>query len=175
MASHLRASARALHMLGHVLQGMATVVWRFPRLNSLERQQRAGLGQRLAGQGRHPAGSDRPSGVGRAGPAGGQPHLVAGHPGHARGALCRFVSKDDVQLAVIGRLATAAGTLYIARSSRRDAQRMVQTMADSLAQAMCWPCFPKAPRAMACLLFHSNLLQSAVWPMCRCSPWRCAL
>ena len=37
MASHLRATARALRLLGHVLQGMGTVAWRFPRLSSLER------------------------------------------------------------------------------------------------------------------------------------------
>lgn len=166
MASHLRASARALHMLGHVLQGMATVVWRFPRLNSLERQQRvqawasallgkAGIRLEVIG---HPV-SDGPA------------LLVANHiswldiPVMHAARFCRFVSKDDVRSwPLIGRLATAAGTLYIARSSRRDAQRMVQTMADSLAQGDVLAVFPEGTTGdgLRLLPFHSNLLQSAV-------------
>src|SRR5256885_13077216 len=39
----------------------------------------------------------------------------------------RFISKSDVKgWPLIGTLATAAGTLYIERTSRRDARRMVQ-------------------------------------------------
>ena len=51
---------------------------------------------------------------------------------HAAG-FCRFVSKADVQhWPVIGRMATGAGTLYIARDSRRDALRVVHHMRDAL-------------------------------------------
>src|SRR5256885_6458939 len=46
---------------------------------------------------------------------------------------CRFISKSDVKgWPLIGTLATAAGTLYIERTSRRDARRMVQSMEESL-------------------------------------------
>jgi 1-acyl-sn-glycerol-3-phosphate acyltransferase len=63
---------------------------------------------------------------------------------------CRFVSKSDVQAwPLIGTLATAAGTLYIERASRRDAMRMVHHMHEALSAARCWRCFRKAPRATA--------------------------
>jgi hypothetical protein len=45
---------------------------------------------------------------------------------------CRFVSKSDVRhWPLIGTLATAAGTLYIERASRRDAMRVVHHMAEA--------------------------------------------
>jgi 1-acyl-sn-glycerol-3-phosphate acyltransferase len=168
MASHLRASARALHMLGHVLQGMATVVWRFPRLNSLERQQRvqawasallgkAGIRLEVIG---HPV-SDGPA------------LLVANHiswldiPVMHAARFAALSPRTMCSWPLIGRLATAAGTLYIARSSRRDAQRMVQTMADSLAQGDVLAVFPEGTTGDGLrLLFHSNLLQSAVVAAC---------
>ena len=166
MASHLRATARALRLLGHVLQGMGTVLWRFPRLNSLERQQRvqawasalltkAGIRLEVLGQ---PVVD---------GPA----LLVSNHiswldiPVMHAARFCRFVSKDDVRSwPLIGRLATAAGTLYISRSSRRDASRMVQTMADSLARGDVLAVFPEGTTGdgLRLLPFHSNLLQSAL-------------
>lgn len=166
MASHLRATARALRLLGHVLQGMGTVAWRFPRLSSLERQQRvqawasallgkAGIQLQVIGQ---PV-------------ADGPALLVANHiswldiPVMHAARFCRFVSKDDIQRwPLIGGLATAAGTLYIARSSRRDASRMVQTMAASLGQGDVLAVFPEGTTGdgLSLLPFHSNLLQSAV-------------
>ena len=166
MAGHLRAAARMLRMLGHVFQGMATVVWRFPRLGTVERQQlvqawasallvKAGIRLEVVGQ---PV---------NAGPM----LLVVNHiswldiPVLHASRFCRFVSKDDIQRwPLIGRLATAAGTLYIARSSRRDARRMVQSMAESLARGDVVAVFPEGTTSdgRALLPFHSNLLQAAI-------------
>ena len=72
-------------------------------------------------------------------PAGGPVLLVANHiswldiPVMHAARHCRFVSKSDVQgWPLIGTLATAAGTLYIERTSRRDALRMVRSMQEAL-------------------------------------------
>jgi len=166
MAGHLRATARALRMLGHVLHGIGTVAWRFPRLGVVQRQQlvqawasallvQAGIRLEVVGQ---PV-------------AQGPVLLVANHiswldiPVMHAARFCRFVSKDDVRRwPLIGRLATAAGTLYIARSSRRDAHRMVHTIADSLRAGDVVAVFPEGTTSdgRTLLPFHSNLLQAAI-------------
>src|SRR2546427_547611 len=57
---------------------------------------------------------------------------------------CRFISKSDVKgWPLIGTLATAAGTLYIERTSRRDARRMVQSMEESLQRREILAIFPE--------------------------------
>lgn len=166
MASHWRASARMLRLLGHVVQGMGTVLWRFPRLEPVERQQcvqawasallvKAGVRLEVHGQ---PVAQ---------GPA----LLVANHiswldiPVLHAARFCRFVSKDDVRdWPLIGRLATAANTLYISRTSRRDARRMVQSMEESLQRREILAIFPEGTTGdgRKLLPFHANLLQAAV-------------
>ena len=166
MAGHLSASWKALRMLIHVLQGMWTVAWRFPRLGALQKQaavqdwaqqllRKAGIALEVHGM---PA-------------VQGPVLLVSNHiswldiPVMHAARFCRFVSKDDVRSwPLIGPLATAAGTLYIARNSRRDARRMVQAMAQSLQQGDVLAVFPEGTTGdgLSLLPFHSNLLQSAV-------------
>ena len=78
---------------------------------------------------------------------------------------CRFVSKSDVQdWPLVGTLATAAGTLYIERSSRRDASRMVGLMEAALRDNDVLAVFPEGTTGdgRALLPFHANLLQAAV-------------
>lgn len=78
---------------------------------------------------------------------------------------CRFVSKSDVQdWPLVGTLAGAAGTLYIERSSRRDALRMVRQMADALDDGEVLAVFPEGTTGdgRGLLPFHANLLQAAV-------------
>ncbi len=78
---------------------------------------------------------------------------------------CRFVSKSDIQdWPLVGTLATAAGTLYIERSSRRDALRMVRLMEDALKEGEVLAVFPEGTTGdgRGLLPFHANLLQAAV-------------
>ncbi|MEO7548237.1 MAG: lysophospholipid acyltransferase family protein [Ramlibacter sp.] len=83
--------------------------------------------------------------------------LAAGH--------CRFVSKSEVRRwPLIGTLATGAGTLYIERGSRRDAMRVVHSMAERLTAGDILAIFPEGTTSdgVAVLAFHGNLLQAAI-------------
>ena len=160
------ASWRFVRMLVHALRGIATVLWRFPSLTQAERQQRvnqwaqgmvARTGMRLEVFGQPIA----------QGPA----LLVSNHiswldiPVLHASRFCRFVSKDEVRnWPLIGRLADAAQTLYITRSSLRDTQRMVQTMAESLRHGDVVAVFPEGTTShgLGLLPFHANLLQAAI-------------
>lgn len=166
LATHLRASGRALRMLGHVARGLAIVAWRFPRLSQDQQQaqvqawaeqllRHAGISVRLRGQ---PA-------------AQGPVLMVANHiswldiPVLHAARHCRFVSKSDVKSwPLVGMLASSAGTLYIERHSRRDARRMVQTMADALRAGDILAVFPEGTTGdgRSILPFHANLLQAAI-------------
>lgn len=78
---------------------------------------------------------------------------------------CRFVSKSDVRdWPLIGSLATAAGTLYIERSRRRDALRMVGDMAQAMQEGDVLAVFPEGTTSdgQTLLPFHANLIQSAI-------------
>ena len=78
---------------------------------------------------------------------------------------CRFISKSDVKgWPIIGTLATAAGTLYIQRSSRRDAMRMVGAMEEAFKRGEILAVFPEGTTGdgRELLSFHSNLLEAAV-------------
>ena len=104
-------------------------------------------------------------------PAQGPLLLVANHISwldilvlHAAG-FCRFVSKADIKdWPVIGTMATAAGTLYIARDSRRDALRVVHHMAEALARGEVLAVFPEGTTSdgLTLLPFHANLIQAAI-------------
>ncbi|WP_066273458.1 lysophospholipid acyltransferase family protein [Hydrogenophaga palleronii] len=77
----------------------------------------------------------------------------------------RFVSKSDAQhWPVLGALISGAGTLYIERSSRRDAMRMVHHMAERLTLGDILSVFPEGTTGdgSALLPFHANLLQAAI-------------
>lgn len=164
--SFLRVLWRAWRVVGQVLAGVATIAFRFPRLGAQQRQlevqdwaQRMlrSLGIALEVRGERP---DR-----------GPLLLVANHISwldilvmHAA-RHCRFVAKADVKhWPVIGTMATAAGTLYIERESRRDALRVVHRMAESLQAGDILAVFPEGTTSDGTRLlpFHANLLQAAV-------------
>jgi 1-acyl-sn-glycerol-3-phosphate acyltransferase len=78
---------------------------------------------------------------------------------------CRFVSKSDVEhWPLIGALATAAGTLYIERESRRHVMRVVHHMAEALRAGDVLAIFPEGTTSdgLALLPFHGNLVQAAI-------------
>ncbi len=162
----LAALLRILRALAHALGGLFTIVFLFPRLSEAQQQDRVQawaarmlqvLGIRLEVHGLPVA----------RGPC----MLVANHVSwldilvlHA-GRHCRFVSKAEVRhWPLIGRLATGAGTLYIARESRRDAMRLVHHMADALRAGEILAIFPEGTTSdgQQVLPFHANLLQAAI-------------
>lgn len=78
---------------------------------------------------------------------------------------CRFVSKSDVKhWPLIGTLATGGGTLYIEREKRRDAMRVVHSMAQSLKDGDIVAVFPEGTtgNGRELLPFHGNLVQAAI-------------
>jgi 1-acyl-sn-glycerol-3-phosphate acyltransferase len=161
-----RACWRLLRLLIHIARGLWIVTLRFPRLSPQRRQAHvqawalgllACVGVTLAVRGSPP----------RAGPA----LLVANHlswldiPAMHAARYCRFISKSDVRgWPIVGPLATAAGTLYIERASRRDALRMVRSMHEALLRGEVLAVFPEGTTGDGCALlpFHANLLQAAL-------------
>lgn len=150
----------------HILVGLLTILFRFPRLSQEQKEIRvqvwsremlARLGIRLVLKGT-PA---------EQGPV----LLVANHISwlditslHAA-RYCRFVSKADVKKwPLIGALASGVGTLFIERESRRDAMRVVHHMADSLRAGDVLAVFPEGTTSDGehLLPFHANLLQAAI-------------
>lgn len=164
--NHLRAARRVGRLLLHVLWGALQILIDFPRRNQAYRDLRvqvwaaralACMGVRLRVVGTPPAG--------------GPLLLVANHISwldivvlHAA-RHCRFVSKDDVRRwPLIGMLATGAGTLYVKRSSSRDAMRVVHRMTDALRDGDVLAVFPEGTTSdgRSLLPFHANLLQAAI-------------
>ena len=107
----------------------------------------------------------------------GQPHagpklLAANHVSwldiaavHAVMPEARFVSKADVRhWPLVGKLVDAAGTLYIERSSKRDALRVVHQAAQALSDGDTVAFFPEGTTGAGpeLLPFHGNLLQAAI-------------
>lgn len=164
--SALRAVCRLARALVHGLAGWATVVFLFPRMGQPRREAAVqAWAQRMLevlGIGLEVRGST---------PGAGPLMLVANHISwldilvlHAA-RHCRFVSKSDVRhWPLIGRLATGADTLYIERSSRRDAMRVVHQMAASLKDGDVLAVFPEGTTSdgIALLPFHANLIQAAI-------------
>ena len=77
----------------------------------------------------------------------------------------RFVSKAEVgQWPVIGRLVTAAGTLYLVRERRRDAMRVLGLMSQSLRDGDSVAVFPEGTTGAGhgIMHFHANLVQAAI-------------
>jgi 1-acyl-sn-glycerol-3-phosphate acyltransferase len=78
---------------------------------------------------------------------------------------CRFVSKKEVAAwPLIGPIVTLAGTLYVDRSKRHDARRVLQDMATHLQNGHALGIFPESTTGTGpqLLHFHANLLQAAV-------------
>ncbi|HET6827096.1 MAG TPA: lysophospholipid acyltransferase family protein [Ramlibacter sp.] len=162
----MAAAGRLLRALVHGIAGWLTIVFVFPRLGQPQRDARVQvwalqllkiLGVSLQVHGQPPA----------SGPV----LLVANHISwldilvlHAA-RHCRFVSKSDVKhWPLIGRLATGAGTLYIERTKRRDAMRVVHHMTESLRAGDIIAVFPEGTTTdgLGVLPFHANLLQAAI-------------
>lgn len=166
MLRSVRACWRLAAMLGHVFHGMGVVAWRFPRLSPDQQQARVqawalGLLAR-AGIALEVHGTP---------PVQGPVLLVANHlswldiPVMHAARYCRFISKSDVKAwPIVGALATAAGTLYIERSSRRDALRVVHRMHEALQAGEVLAVFPEGTTGdgRTLLPFHANLLQAAL-------------
>ena len=162
----LRAGWRLVRVLGFALGGWHTIVFQFPRMSRSRRETTVqAWSQRML----HELGIGLE--VRGLTPTRGPMMLVANHISwldilvmHAAGH-CRFVSKSDVaHWPLIGRLATGAGTIYIARESRRDAMRVVHRMTESLLEGNILAIFPEGTTSdgVTLLPFHANLIQAAV-------------
>jgi 1-acyl-sn-glycerol-3-phosphate acyltransferase len=157
---------RLLRATLHVLHGMV-VMTRFPSLTPEQRHARIGwwsaglvraMGLRLVVSGVAP----RP----------GATLLVANHVSwldiaaiHAAVPHARFVSKADVLAwPLLGWLIRNAGTLFIERERKRDALRVVHTMAEALQRGETVAIFPEGTTGAGpeLLPFHANLLHAAV-------------
>lgn len=164
--SRFVAIGKLLIVVPHIAVGLFTIYGRFPRLPQTQRNDRieawavellGKLAIKLVVKGTPPS----------VGPV----LLVANHISwldilvmHAA-RHCRFVSKSDVKgWPVVGTLATAGGTLYIERESRRDAMRVVHQMSEALTEGDILAVFPEGTTSdgVALLPFHGNLLQAAI-------------
>jgi 1-acyl-sn-glycerol-3-phosphate acyltransferase len=84
---------------------------------------------------------------------------------HAVLPQARFVSKSDVKhWPLVGALVEGVGTLFIERSSKRDALRVVHQTAAALQAGDCVAVFPEGTTGPGpeLLPFHANLLQAAI-------------
>lgn len=164
--NQLKAVFKLLLALLHILTGFITVLLVFPRLSAEQRQMRVQVWSR---------GMLRRIGIELV--VKGQPDmrgplmLVANHISwlditslHAA-RFCRFVSKADIaQWPFIGKLASGIGTLFLERSSRRDAMRVVRHMAASLRAGDVLAVFPEGTTSdgRSLLPFHANLIEAAI-------------
>ena len=155
-----------LRGLWHVFMGMWTIYARFPQLSPEQREARvqAWALQFLALWGIHLKVLGQPV-------VNGPALIVANHISwldilvmHAA-RHCRFVSKSDIRdWPLVGMLATGAGTLYIERTSRKDALRMVKDMAEAMKNGDVVAVFPEGTTSDGrdLLPFHANLIQAAI-------------
>lgn len=162
----LRALWKIWRGLWHLIGGLWTLSFRFPRLSVEQRemQVQAWALKLLALWGVHLHVVGQPV---VSGPA----LIVSNHISwldilviHAA-RFCRFVSKSDIRSwPIVGPLATGAGTLYIERTSRKDALRMVHDMADAMKEGDVIAVFPEGTTSdgRELLPFHANLIQSAI-------------
>ncbi len=162
----LRALWKLLRGLWHVLVGVWWIHAHFPQLSAEQRAMRVQVwsSQLLALWGIQVKVLGTPV---VAGPA----LIVANHISwldisviHAA-RHCRFVSKSDIRdWPLIGMLATGSDTLYIERTKRKDALRMVKDMAHALQDGDVLAVFPEGTTSDGrdLLPFHANLIQSAI-------------
>lgn len=163
----LIAVIRLLRLTVHVLRGLALIKLRFPTIERAAQQAHVKrwsgrtlriLGIELQLQGELPAYSAK--------------LLVANHISwldiaavHAVLPEARFVSKADVRdWPIVGALVTGVGTLYIERTSKRDALRVVHQAAAALKAGDTVAFFPEGTTGPGpdLLPFHGNLLQAAI-------------
>jgi 1-acyl-sn-glycerol-3-phosphate acyltransferase len=87
--------------------------------------------------------------------------ILAIHAAH----FCRFIAKADIKKwPVIGFLTDQSGMLFIERTRRRDAHRVVGDVASCLALGDCVAVFPEGTTSdgRTLLPFHANMIQSAI-------------
>jgi 1-acyl-sn-glycerol-3-phosphate acyltransferase len=155
-----------LRAVVHAVTGFWTIKTVFPKLPQAEQEARV---QAWAGAMLRIVGIELV--VQGAPPASGPVLLVANHISwldilvmHAS-RHCRFVSKADVRdWPFVRTLSDGAGSLYIERTSRRDAHRVVTQMADSLRAGDILAVFPEGTTGDGITLkhFHANLIQAAI-------------
>jgi len=157
---------KLLRGLGHMLKGLWWIYAHFPRLSPEQTGLRVQLWslQLLALWGIRLQVSGQPVVTGPA-------LLVANHISwldivvmHAT-RNCRFVSKSDIQdWPIIGTLAGGCDTLFIERTNRRDAMRVVQEMTRALKEGDVVAIFPEGTTSdgLSLLPFHANLIQAAI-------------
>ena len=166
MTTRLRALARLVAALVHVVHGILIVLLRFRAYDAARRVERIewwarktlrlmGISLRVEGR-----------------PAAGGALMVANHISwlditalHAVCPQVRFVSKADVKhWPLLSRLADAANTLYLERERKRDALRVVHQMAGALQSGDLIAVFPEGTTSdgRGLLPFHANLLQAAI-------------
>ena len=78
---------------------------------------------------------------------------------------CRFVAKSEIRhWPLLGVMTAGSGSLFIERSSNRDALRVVHQMAEALQQGDVLAVFPEGGTGdgVTLLPFHANLLQAAI-------------
>lgn len=167
MFRNLIASARLLRFSLHVIYGLLLIKLRFGQLNATQRHAHIqrwsrkmlsifGIKLEVSGLAARP----------------GSKLLVANHVSwldiaavHSVVPEARFVSKADVKhWPLVGGLVTGVGTLFIERSSKRDALRVVHQMADALKAGDSVAVFPEGTTGAGpeLLPFHGNLLQAAI-------------
>jgi 1-acyl-sn-glycerol-3-phosphate acyltransferase len=158
-------AVKALRVAGNLLGGLAESFW-VPRLSKARRDARIQLFARRMlkafGVELRVVGTPEP-----AGPV----LLVSNHISwldilvlHAV-CHCRFVAKTNVKRwPVVGRLATAAGTFYVDRESRRDARRVVELVTRALKDGELIAVFPEGTTGdgRTVLPFHASLIEGAV-------------
>jgi 1-acyl-sn-glycerol-3-phosphate acyltransferase len=162
----LRALARLARAVGHGLHGLAIVLFAFPSLDLAGRRERIRwwATKMLAVLGI--AFECEEATLRRA------CLIVVNHVSwldimalHAVVPEARFVSKADVKAwPLVSQLADAAGTLYLERERKRDALRVVHTIAEALAGGEVVAIFPEGTTSAGhgLLPFHANLLQAAI-------------
>ena len=162
----LRAPWRVLRVLVHVLYGW-WLVWRHMGSWTPEQQAQVveGWSRQLLGiMGMTVQVHGQP-------PAAGPLLLVSNHiswldiPAIHAARNCRFVAKADIRRwPLVSQLAIGSGTLFIERTSRRDAMRVVHQMADALRNGDILAVFPEGTTGdgRSMLPFHANLLQAAL-------------
>ncbi len=166
MTKTLIAGIRLIRLAHHLLHGLMVVTWRFPRFTAEQKYDRiqAWAHDLLACLAIEVEVIGNPT---RHGPM----LLVANHISWLDIALvlasghCRFVAKAEIQRwLLIGQLARAAGTLFIARESPRAALHVMHHMAEQLRAGEVLAVFPEGTTSngLQLLPFHANLFQAAI-------------